>query len=696
MADFIPPEIKKAQGGTWIPPEVLKNSAVPQEKLGFREGETLASFTADPAHRRNFGKDLGSFAYGLGTGLYGMLGDITGGAAGPTTEETQGEISKQTGYNPASQGFVTAGEMAPIAVGVGRAIPSVAKALAKAPGALSKALKLQELGGLYESAFGGKAEKEAEKLRGVFRTGAETRGTAAEQEAARLGKTREQIEAGKPVSKRRAERAERFPEKPVQAQVKESVLGNLRIASREAKEAASKAGQSAVSEVKKTIDAARAAPVRGKELLNRITTNVNRVKDNLKKLADRDYSAAENAMESKFRSGNYWQNSPAGKQFIDDLRSRISTERFTEETAGTRSDLSKILDDVRGVVTDAKTGKISPASPKAMRETLRLLRDRARGVPETGYDAIAQQEAKDLADRLAKSIEPWEPRLAQADANYKLNAEALSPTKTLRAKRVLKPGEVDYKTPGVDPAKVPDTFFNSDQSVQELRSLVNDDAAVDQAAFDHVLDKLSGQKTVEGARNWLANQRTWMRPASTGDAGSLPNVYAKVDALVKRWESAEAQIATASEKATQAERLVGKQKGRLAETLKTVEKPEDFAARSKRAKEASENIRKAQEAAKGAKLEYDIFEKEISEPGLKPEAIASKASNYAKKLVSKGIITPGEYGEFLSQVGRINSQIASEKEAKAQLLKYAIKLAKVVGVTGGIGIGEELIRRTVF
>lgn len=89
----------------------------PQEKPGFGKRETMASVFANPANRRNLGKDIGSFAYGLGTGLYGMLGDVTGGAAGPTTEETQKQITKQTGFKPGSEGFATAGELAPLVAG---------------------------------------------------------------------------------------------------------------------------------------------------------------------------------------------------------------------------------------------------------------------------------------------------------------------------------------------------------------------------------------------------------------------------------------------------------------------------------------------------------------------------------------------------------------------------------------------------
>jgi hypothetical protein len=109
-------------------------STAPQEKPGFPKGATMSTVFADPANRRNLGKDLGSFAYGLGTGLYGMLGDVTGGAAGPTTEETQSQITKQTGFKPGSEGFATAGEWAPALAGGAALVKKGAESGVKALG----------------------------------------------------------------------------------------------------------------------------------------------------------------------------------------------------------------------------------------------------------------------------------------------------------------------------------------------------------------------------------------------------------------------------------------------------------------------------------------------------------------------------------------------------------------------------------
>ena len=131
MADAVP---AWASDGPKETAPAWATSTAPQEKPDFQKGETLASFTADPAHRRNLGKDLGSFAYGLGTGLYGMLGDVTGGAAGPTTEETQAQITKQTGFKPGSEGFATAGEWAPAVAGGAALVKKGAESGVKALG----------------------------------------------------------------------------------------------------------------------------------------------------------------------------------------------------------------------------------------------------------------------------------------------------------------------------------------------------------------------------------------------------------------------------------------------------------------------------------------------------------------------------------------------------------------------------------
>jgi len=72
-----------------------------------------------------------------------------------------------------------------------------------------------------------------------------------------------------------------------------------------------------------------------------------------------------------------------------------------------------------------------------------------------------------------------------------------------------------------DPARIPSTFFKSDDSVRLLRQLINDDAAVDKAALTHAIgsEGLRG-KGAEETQKWLADpkNRLWLKeiPGLTG------------------------------------------------------------------------------------------------------------------------------------------------------------------------------------
>ena len=166
----------KKSGGTVVSYDPFKTSAPPKEKSSFGKGETLSSYYADPKHRRSLATDIPYAAYGFGTSLWGFPGDITAGSVGPTTEEVRGPSGLgRVGIKAPAPGTQAAqamefGEIAPIVAGGIKAIPSLAKGLAKAPGALSKALKtgfsdIPFIGKLRGAESAAQTEKLAEGLR---------------------------------------------------------------------------------------------------------------------------------------------------------------------------------------------------------------------------------------------------------------------------------------------------------------------------------------------------------------------------------------------------------------------------------------------------------------------------------------------------------------------------------------------------
>lgn len=214
--------------------------------------------------------------------------------------------------------------------------------------------------------------------------------------------------------------------------------------------------------------------------------------------ADTAYAQADTAMAAK-QATIPWQQHPSGRAFLDSLEDRIRTIGETKETAGTRADLQKIHDDLLG--GKDPSGNIAPSQPTVIREVLRKLRDRAAGVPETGFDAIAQQRAGDLADDLAQSISNWEPSLAQADARYRAMSEQLYPK-------------------GVEPGKFAQEFEDAKGAINTLEKQVKDGTVPKEDA-------------VAAVRN-LLKRETVSRLVDSKTAQDLNRRLTKIEAAAKR------------------------------------------------------------------------------------------------------------------------------------------------------------------
>jgi hypothetical protein len=243
----------------------------------------------------------------------------------------------------------------------------------------------------------------------------------------------------------------------------------------------------------------------------------------------------------------------------------MSTGRDVTQSETSRADLAKIWRDLFGVENEKG---FAYSSPKLLHDTLRKVNDRAVGHPATGYDAISQQDAGDLGDRIARALSEWEPKLEEANRFYKYRAQNLYATKTLRGSRALKRQKFDYNQLATDPQSLPNLFFKSEQGVDDLINLTGGNRdQVEKFAWDHVLDSLRG-KTPQQAAQWLEAQRSWLNP------DTLRETFAKATNLIDKSNYAASKAATA---AGQAKGAVGR--GReLRDALRTgASKIEDLA-----------------------------------------------------------------------------------------------------------------------
>jgi hypothetical protein len=267
----------------------------------------------------------------------------------------------------------------------------------------------------------------------------------------------------------------------------------------------------------------------GKNMLQEIDKFTTGAKAKLKEVAESVYGKARESMDKKVAAGDYFQESPSGKNFIQSLENKLKVDDVTKVTTEERNLIqNQILPNIKGLPKEVKQpvlkfdefGQAVPvpaqrtayADPNVIRETLRKLRDTAFGFPEEGYKAIGQQRAGELADQLAKAVAGWDSKLAEADAIYKKQIETLHPTRTTRGKSVTATEKFDPEQLKIDPLQAPKKFFQSRQGVEQLVDLVGGNKnAVESIAETYVNNQLKG-KTPSQMREWLdkAKNSGWL------------------------------------------------------------------------------------------------------------------------------------------------------------------------------------------
>lgn len=384
MADFIPPEIKKAQGGTWIPPEVLKTSAAPQEKPSFGgQAKAFGAAAADEAFPQvtglaaaapmaEAGATLGAFGgpavpvtVPLGALIGGGLGYFGGDWAGKYLESKIGQDPRRTAARQKQQeqypGATLAGEVAadiPAAVMGARALYKAAPALYNAAPELYGALKKtpQAVSNLYQALTGGKQVA-----------------LSAEELAAKSAALRKAGEKGLTVAEQRAAQAQKVAEKS---------------------KGASEQALSTLSGVKTIPEAGKYKPIPqtftdvGNYARQQAEKFVTAIKTQRNAAADANFLEAKKAANIAERNGIFTDTTPLTKQ-IDKLIKK-----------GGSSDYLRSL-------TQLKTDLERTKSFEGLEIIRRRLGDASFGVPEEGYAAIDQQFAGDMYKSLSNQMRDY-------------------------------------------------------------------------------------------------------------------------------------------------------------------------------------------------------------------------------------------------------------------------------------------------
>lgn len=339
---------------------------------------------------------------------------------------------------------------------------------------------------------------------------------------------------------------------------------------------------------------------------------------------------------TKEKAGQKIADTKAYQKLQNSVKSELRTsEGLVSAPGSTGTKLQELNNILRGTAVDEATGVVvsNDLSFQGMERLRRQLNDRAYGFPETGFDALSQQDAGKYAKMVSEAMEEFSPKIRTFLNQYKADSEPLRvfQTKTGKIFEEQLPGVTGYSK--VASENIPNRVFQNRESYQGLiEALGGNKAFAENEArkyFASQMEKLAGDpKKLEA---FIRDNRTMLNLTNARDMAE--SYIARASAFAKRGEAAKTRAGQERDVAT-------KQAG-LAK---------DF-----------------------AKLESDLVTAQT------PQEIAGLHETLAKKLLNEGTINQQQYRTMLQEATRVLQTVKDTSQAKQQLLGLTWR-----GVGGGV------------
>ena len=366
--------------------------------------------------------------------------------------------------------------------------------------------------------------------------------------------------------------------------------------------------------------------------------------ENVRKYKDEAFSAA---LQKEQAGGRYQQ----GENF------RATIQEITDEIVDPQTGLARAIPEQRDQLTkvrdllvrgigrkDPETDQMiyQPLSFNGLEQLRRQLRDRAFGLPAEGYDAINQQQAGRLAERVERIMEEFSPGLRKYIDQYKADSEPLNQFKNKLGKAMVGKEEFDFSQFVTDPSKLADAAFSSASTVRQLVNTVGQQPS-EEFARSFIADRIRGGtakdvvKALDDSRDWIGlfpnlerqlqdtarsvgveeriiGKRTSLAKALRTEMGKLPERFGQMGAAARRAEETgmtEAQRAITRGE-TEAEKIVRQ-------------------AESQAATAGQKGISKGEEILKGAEQQISASAKAIEKQRSRLEEEAAKRAGVGLK-----------------------------------------------------------------
>lgn len=316
-----------------------------------------------------------------------------------------------------------------------------------------------------------------------------------------------------------------------------------------------------------------------------------------------------------------------------------------DEIAGQLRKVRGFLD--RTIVNEA--GEVvsrAPASFEGLETARRFLNDRAFGLPAEGYDAIGQQMAGQLANRIEAIMKEFSPGIEKFLTQYKKDSEPLrvfqsKVGKVLTGEQLPTPGTNFFNYAAQD---LPGAVFKSRENYNALvGALGNNRQLAESLARRYFAAQLESKGSAKEVENFIrqTNNRAMLRET---------NALADAERYAINLRTAEKRGTAATQIAKTEVRTAEEQK-RLADTFRTFES----------------NLTVAKD----------------------PDQIMSLGKSLSESFLNNKIIDQQAYRAFRSEIDAISKTVKDAEQAKGALLRAAYKWggygAAGTGLAYGVG-----------
>jgi hypothetical protein len=182
-------------------------------------------------------------------------------------------------------------------------------------------------------------------------------------------------------------------------------------------------------------------------------------------------------------------------------------------TGATKSQFDEVRREALGIVIDPQTGVTSKAKVgfERLEQLRRRLGDRASGLPETGFDAIGQQDAKDLKGLVERIMSEFTgKKFDKYLKDYEQLSQPINVFATDVGQALTAPSEKIKGAMATQASTLPAKIFSTPENVDDFINFTGGNrTAVENLARNYISAELR-EKTPAQIQSWLNQNSEWL------------------------------------------------------------------------------------------------------------------------------------------------------------------------------------------